>query len=145
MLKVFTPATHLDIERIHRLLVKCSLVNEGDVLSTAQKLMLARNYIISNTDGEVAMWVGYHDLTGDDCQMSVAIAPEWQGRIVTRRVLREMFEIPFNEFGVMNIKMSTSNPKTVVSLLSLGMKLSYDSGNVLLNKEEYERKFAMRG
>ncbi len=106
--------------------------------------MSARSYIIQNTDGEVIMWIAYHDFREDECSLSVAIAPEWQGRLVTRGHIREMFEMPFKDFGVTRLRMGLSNPKTLASLLSLGFNLTYDDGDVLLPKAEYEGKFGMR-
>lgn len=104
-----------------------------------------RHLSFRDETGKLVLWVGFRG--SDDVQLAIACHPSIKGRWASRTLLQSVLREAFS-FGAERVWVYTDR---VPMALTAGLERGYNSGTpsgltyMEMTKEEYERKYEMRG
>jgi len=113
-----------------------------DFITAYACLKEARNFLVKDGDKTIG-WVGYHSIGIRSCSLDVCIMPEYQGKWLTKGILKEIFGKPLKEYGLEDFRIDTDKMNLKSTLLNK-WHLQEIKGKCIFTNEEYERAFGVK-
>lgn len=112
-----------------------------DFITAYACLKEARNFLVKDGDKTIG-WVGYHSIGRDSCDLDVCIVPEYQGKWLSKGILKEMFGKPFSKYSLTYFCIDTENMHLKKNLLNK-WHLQEIQGKCIFTNKDYERAFGV--
>jgi hypothetical protein len=140
-------ATQHDTPAIYALLREARFHHLPDY-GEARPILERANALIVKRNGKVLIWAAYHGY--DNVLLDLVISPEMPKGRITKGICKEVLAAGFELSHNNSIAVESYNPKGIKAALAMGFKLAdlrQEDGwvKLTLSRDEFERKFVMRG
>lgn len=133
---------YASLKEVYGLLQRCEFPFVPTDWPTAYSaLKNTRNYVVRR-NGRIAVWIGYHTFTDDQCDLDICVAPEYRGKWATNGLLKEIVSKPLLDYGLKTIRIDVYNKEWRDRLLQEGFRDGYSKpSECIFTHADYAKRF----